>query len=87
MMQRFEMSLSLETVHMELGWFSTGYEPGLPATNSDAAVALALQQEFGRESASTCDNGLEERGLFFCQMCQKNLSAMNATRREQHVNR
>nr|XP_020012110.1 structure-specific endonuclease subunit SLX4 [Castor canadensis] len=64
-----------------------GYEPGLPATNSDAAVALALQQEFGRESASTCDNGLEERGLFFCQMCQKNLSAMNATRREQHVNR
>jgi structure-specific endonuclease subunit SLX4 (BTB/POZ domain-containing protein 12) len=63
-----------------------GYELGLPATNSDAAEALALQQEFGRESASTCDNSLEERGLFFCQMCQKNLSAMNVTRREQHVN-
>ncbi|MBZ3879684.1 Structure-specific endonuclease subunit SLX4 [Sciurus carolinensis] len=64
-----------------------GYVSRLPATDSDAAVALALQQEFGREAASACDGSLEEKGLFFCQMCQKNLSAMNVTRREQHVNR
>ncbi|KAK2495706.1 hypothetical protein MC885_009869 [Smutsia gigantea] len=64
-----------------------GPEPALPATESDAAVALALQQELGQERASAHDDSLEEKGLFFCQICQKNLSAMNATRREQHVNR
>lgn len=66
---------------------SPGAGPWLPATESDAAVALALQQEFGQEGASALDNNLEEKGLFFCQICQKNLSAMNVTRREQHVNR
>lgn len=76
-----------EPVLMDLGCFSTGHEPRLPATDSDAAVALALQQEFGSEAASAHDGSLEEKGLFFCQMCQKNLSAMNVTRREQHVNR
>lgn len=65
----------------------TGSRPGLPATQSDAAVALALQQEFGQQQASTHEANLEEMGLFFCQICQKNLSAMNVTRREQHVNR
>lgn len=59
----------------------------LDATDSDAAMALALQQEFRREEASSHHDSLEEKGLFFCQMCQKNLSAMNVTRREQHVNR
>ncbi|XP_052053886.1 structure-specific endonuclease subunit SLX4 isoform X2 [Apodemus sylvaticus] len=59
----------------------------LHAADSDAAVALALQQEFRREEASSHHDSLEEKGLFFCQMCQKNLSAMNVTRREQHVNR
>ncbi|XP_076793379.1 structure-specific endonuclease subunit SLX4 isoform X2 [Arvicanthis niloticus] len=63
------------------------YNPGSPATDSDAAMALALQQEFKREEASSRHDSLEEKGLFFCQMCQKNLSAMNVTRREQHVNR
>ncbi|XP_023567168.1 structure-specific endonuclease subunit SLX4 [Octodon degus] len=66
---------------------SRGNGPGLPATDSDATVALVLQQEFGREGTSAQDDSLEEKGLFFCQMCQKNLSAMNVTRREQHVNR
>ncbi|XP_038184024.1 structure-specific endonuclease subunit SLX4 isoform X3 [Arvicola amphibius] len=59
----------------------------LHATDSDAAMALALQQEFRKEEASSRHDSLEEKGLFFCQMCQKNLSAMNVTRREQHVNR
>ncbi|XP_045427298.1 structure-specific endonuclease subunit SLX4 isoform X2 [Pipistrellus kuhlii] len=64
-----------------------GSGPWLPATESDTAVALALQQEFGQEGAAAPDGSLEEKGLFFCQICQKNLSAMNVTRREQHVNR
>ncbi|XP_051023519.1 structure-specific endonuclease subunit SLX4 isoform X2 [Acomys russatus] len=62
-------------------------KPRLHATDSDAAMALALQQEFGREKVSSHHDSLEEKGLFFCQMCQKNLSAMTVTRREQHVNR
>ncbi|XP_016066840.1 PREDICTED: structure-specific endonuclease subunit SLX4 [Miniopterus natalensis] len=64
-----------------------GSGPWLPATESDTAVALALQQEFGQERTSAHDDSLEDKGLFFCQICQKNLSAMNVTRREQHVNR
>ncbi|XP_054311718.1 structure-specific endonuclease subunit SLX4 isoform X3 [Pongo pygmaeus] len=63
------------------------YGLGPPAPESDAAAALTLQQEFARVGASARDDSLEEKGLFFCQICQKNLSAMNVTRREQHVNR
>ncbi|XP_074136088.1 structure-specific endonuclease subunit SLX4 isoform X3 [Sminthopsis crassicaudata] len=64
----------------------TGNIPGLSLTESDAALALALQQEFGQETPQNSES-LEQEGLFFCQICQKDLSAMNATRREQHVNR
>ncbi|XP_004474394.1 structure-specific endonuclease subunit SLX4 [Dasypus novemcinctus] len=64
-----------------------GDGPGPPATESDAAVASALQQEFGQECTAAHADNLEEKGWFFCQICQKNLSAMNVTRREQHVNR
>lgn len=66
---------------------STGFGPELPTTESDTAVALALQQELGQEQVSAPDDSLEEKGLFFCQICQKNLSAMNVTRRQQHMNR
>uniref|UniRef100_A0A8B9DL23 Structure-specific endonuclease subunit SLX4 n=1 Tax=Anser cygnoides TaxID=8845 RepID=A0A8B9DL23_ANSCY len=52
----------------------------LPSMQHDGALALALQQE-------TKEEALEDAGLFFCQICQKDLSAMNSTRREQHVNR
>ncbi|XP_043831250.1 structure-specific endonuclease subunit SLX4 isoform X2 [Dromiciops gliroides] len=63
-----------------------GNIPELSVTESDAALALALQQEFGQETPQNSES-LEQEGLFFCQICQKDLSAMNATRREQHVNR
>ncbi|XP_040503645.1 structure-specific endonuclease subunit SLX4 isoform X3 [Gallus gallus] len=55
----------------------------LPSMQHDGALALALQQETQKESLES----LEDAGLFFCQICQKDLSAMNSTRREQHVNR
>uniref|UniRef100_A0A8B9Q2N1 Structure-specific endonuclease subunit SLX4 n=1 Tax=Apteryx owenii TaxID=8824 RepID=A0A8B9Q2N1_APTOW len=55
----------------------------LPSTEHDGALALALQQEIKEKVPES----LEEEGLFFCQICQKDLSAMNTTRREQHVNR
>uniref|UniRef100_A0A7M4E4J0 Structure-specific endonuclease subunit SLX4 n=1 Tax=Crocodylus porosus TaxID=8502 RepID=A0A7M4E4J0_CROPO len=53
------------------------------AMEQDVALALTVQQEFKQE----VPRSLEESGLFFCQICQKDLSAMNSTRREQHVNR
>ncbi|NXI71720.1 SLX4 endonuclease, partial [Anseranas semipalmata] len=55
----------------------------LPSMQHDGALALALQQETKEEALES----LEDAGLFFCQICQKDLSAMNSTRREQHVNR
>ncbi|XP_064151536.1 structure-specific endonuclease subunit SLX4 isoform X1 [Loxodonta africana] len=64
-----------------------GCEPGSPATENDGVMALALQQELGQERVPTLEESLEEEGWFFCQICQKNLSSMNVTRREQHMNR
>ncbi|XP_053550837.1 structure-specific endonuclease subunit SLX4 [Bombina bombina] len=52
------------------------------AVSSDHALAQALQIDLSKQQ-----NSLEDEGLFFCQICQKDLTAMNTLLREQHVNR
>ncbi|MBN3305124.1 SLX4 endonuclease, partial [Amia calva] len=56
-----------------------------PGLEGDEALAVRLQEALQREAWGAV--GLECEGLFFCQMCQKDLSAMNAVRRTQHINR
>ncbi|XP_057182060.1 structure-specific endonuclease subunit SLX4 isoform X2 [Triplophysa rosa] len=51
--------------------------------SSDEALALHLQEELDREARAAVDDG----GLFFCQLCQKDLSAMSSQLRTQHINR
>uniref|UniRef100_UPI0037E7A984 structure-specific endonuclease subunit SLX4 n=1 Tax=Semicossyphus pulcher TaxID=241346 RepID=UPI0037E7A984 len=64
---------------------SSGLQPELD--NSDEALALRLQQELDREAAETQTVDLEDGGLFFCQICHRDLSHMTPDGRTQHLNR
>lgn len=65
--------------------FNTGLHP-VPQ-DSDEALALHLQQELDNEAAEARTVDLEEGGLYFCQICQKDLSHMSPEGRSQHLNR
>uniref|UniRef100_A0AAV2LMN1 Structure-specific endonuclease subunit SLX4 n=1 Tax=Knipowitschia caucasica TaxID=637954 RepID=A0AAV2LMN1_KNICA len=54
------------------------------AVDSDEALAMRLQQELDRDTRAV---DLEDEGLFFCQLCNKNLSHMTPDGRTQHINR
>ncbi|KAM3864656.1 structure-specific endonuclease subunit SLX4 [Diretmus argenteus] len=55
--------------------------------HSDEALALRLQQELDREAAEAQTVHLEDGGLFFCQLCHRDLSHMSPEGRTQHLNR
>ncbi|XP_041640936.1 structure-specific endonuclease subunit SLX4 isoform X2 [Cheilinus undulatus] len=65
------------------------FSPGMSseAQDSDEALALRLQQELDREAAESQTVDLEEGGLFFCQICHRDLSHMTPEGRTQHLNR
>ncbi|XP_075946526.1 structure-specific endonuclease subunit SLX4 [Anarhichas minor] len=65
--------------------FSPGLRP--EPQDSDEALALQMQQELDREAAETQVVDLEDRGLFFCQICHRDLSHMTPEGRTQHLNR
>ncbi|GLD60824.1 structure-specific endonuclease subunit SLX4 isoform X2 [Lates japonicus] len=54
---------------------------------SDEALALRLQQELDREAAEAETVDLKDEGLFFCQICHRDLSHMTPDGRTQHLNR
>ncbi|XP_056303880.1 structure-specific endonuclease subunit SLX4 isoform X2 [Danio aesculapii] len=54
--------------------------------SGDEALALRLQQELDREARAAAGD-VEDGGLFFCQLCQKDLSSMSPSLRTQHINR
>ncbi|KAG7223637.1 hypothetical protein INR49_015362 [Caranx melampygus] len=67
-------------------------EPPEPCTSglhldSDEALALQLQQELDREAGQAEAVDLEDGGLFFCQICHKDMSHMTPEGRTQHLNR
>ncbi|CAG5928896.1 unnamed protein product [Menidia menidia] len=55
--------------------------------DSDEALALRLQQELDREAAEARPVDLEDGGLFFCQICQRDVSNLTPEGRTQHLNR
>nr|XP_014340852.1 PREDICTED: structure-specific endonuclease subunit SLX4 [Latimeria chalumnae] len=57
-----------------------------PLTGGDEALAWAVQQKLKQEVPREGVGNLDKAGFFFCQICQKDLSVMNATRRAQHIN-
>ncbi|XP_034986341.2 structure-specific endonuclease subunit SLX4 isoform X1 [Zootoca vivipara] len=61
-----------------------------PPACEEEEEALRGDQSWGCQGAVPEElqpGSLEEAGWVFCQICQKDLSAMNSVRREQHVNR
>ncbi|XP_030590840.1 structure-specific endonuclease subunit SLX4 [Archocentrus centrarchus] len=55
--------------------------------DSDEALALQLQQELDREAAQVQIVDLADGGLFFCQICHRDLTHMTPEGRTQHLNR
>ncbi|KAK9967377.1 hypothetical protein ABG768_001780 [Culter alburnus] len=93
-MQQFKRASPEKLLHAETNQpTSTESEGNYPTTagiqhtdvSGDEALALQLQQEMDREARAAGD--VEEAGLFFCQLCQKDLSSMSPPLRTQHINR
>ncbi|XP_022524366.2 structure-specific endonuclease subunit SLX4 [Astyanax mexicanus] len=56
-------------------------------TESDEALARRLQQQLDHEAETQAVVDTEGKGLFLCQLCYKDLSAMSPQLRTQHINR
>ncbi|XP_069023082.1 structure-specific endonuclease subunit SLX4 isoform X1 [Embiotoca jacksoni] len=66
---------------------SLGSDRPAEPLDGDEALALRLQQELDSEAARVRTVDLEDRGLFFCQICSRDLSHMTPEGRTQHINR
>ncbi|XP_054635285.1 structure-specific endonuclease subunit SLX4 isoform X2 [Dunckerocampus dactyliophorus] len=59
----------------------------LRLVDNDEVLAMRLQQELDREAAQAHTLDLDDGGLFFCQICHRDLSHMTPEGRTQHINR
>ncbi|XP_077082885.1 structure-specific endonuclease subunit SLX4 isoform X2 [Siphateles boraxobius] len=93
-MQQFKRASPERLLHAEINQPTASESEGnCPTTagiqhtdvSGDEALALQLQQEMDREARAA--GNVEEAGLFFCQLCQKDLSSMSPPLRTQHINR
>ncbi|XP_028256547.1 structure-specific endonuclease subunit SLX4 [Parambassis ranga] len=93
-MQQFKRAIPQKMVHSD-GIQQTDHE-NVSTSNqqqrqetpdSDEALALRLQEEMDKEAADAQTADLEDRGLFFCQICQRDLSHVSPNGRTQHLNR
>ncbi|XP_039550871.1 structure-specific endonuclease subunit SLX4 isoform X2 [Pimephales promelas] len=93
-MQQFKRASPERLLHAEANQpTATESEGNCPTTagiqhtdvSGDEALALQLQLEMDREARAA--GNVEEAGLFFCQLCQKDLSSMSPPLRTQHINR
>lgn len=73
--------LSLEILH------SSTSEQHLRTHNGDEVLAMQLQHQLDHEVAEVHTLDLAAEGLFFCHICQSDLSHMTPERRTQHINR
>ncbi|XP_071752381.2 structure-specific endonuclease subunit SLX4 [Centroberyx gerrardi] len=86
-MRQFKRASPPRMVHKEKkpSTSTSGLHP--EPQDSDEALALRLQQELDREAAEAQTMNLEDGGLFFCQLCHRDLSHISPEGRTQHLNR
>ncbi|XP_051940794.1 structure-specific endonuclease subunit SLX4 isoform X2 [Hippocampus zosterae] len=66
---------------------SSTSEQHLRTHDSDEVLAMQLQHQLDHEVAEVHTPDLAAEGLFFCHICQRDLSHMTPERRTQHINR
>ncbi|XP_072527252.1 structure-specific endonuclease subunit SLX4 [Salminus brasiliensis] len=84
-MERFKRESPPRLLHVEAAPLPRR-EP-VEEPESDETLARRLQQQLDREAETQAEVDMEGGGLFFCQLCHKDLSAMSPELRTQHINR
>nr|XP_057941863.1 structure-specific endonuclease subunit SLX4 isoform X2 [Doryrhamphus excisus] len=93
-MEHFKRASPPKMVHKD---HPAGMEQDIPQSSSsdvhlrpvdnDEVLAMRLQQELDREATQARTLDLDDGGLFFCQICHRDLSHMTPDGRMQHINR
>ncbi|ESO93782.1 hypothetical protein LOTGIDRAFT_228558 [Lottia gigantea] len=58
----------------------------IPSSQMPSHISLCLKEQFTLVRTNSQDNNEKSKDYQLCQICQKDISHMNSTRRSQHVN-